>query len=162
MSETWAGVLIGLSACAYAVHRQKVAAPLGLLALFIRELAAPYCMICALAAIVRRRWHEVATWLGGACLYAAYYSWHLTQVWAHRLPTDLAHTGSWLEGGLSFLLIRVRWHAWLLIAPMPLTALALVLVVAGIVHAGAPRHIRLTSATYVAFFLVTGQYFDTY
>ena len=163
MSETWAGVLIGLSVCAYGVGRQRLAVPLGLLALFVRELAAPYCVLCAVAAITRRRWREVAAWLGGACLYAAYYGWHLTQVWAHRLPTDLAHPQTWLElGGLPFLLSTVHWHAWLLVTPMPLTTLALVLVTAGIIHTGTPQQVRLTSAAYLAFFLVAGKSFDIY
>ncbi|HKY23341.1 MAG TPA: hypothetical protein VJM31_19145 [Vicinamibacterales bacterium] len=163
MSETWAGVLIGLSVCAYSVQRPQLAVPLGLFALFVRELAAPYCVVCTVLALVHKRWCEAGTWLGGACLYAIYYGWHFTQINLHRLPSDLAHASSWLElGGLPSLLAKVHWHGWLLVTPMPLTAFALVLVVAGTAAAGAPRHVRLTSAAYLVFFLAAGKGFDAY
>jgi hypothetical protein len=163
LGEAWAGVLVGISVCTYARHRPALAVPLGLIALFVRELAAPYCMVCTIIAAVNRRWRELGAWIGGACIYVAYYGWHLTQVWAHRLPTDLAHSSSWLEfGGLPFLLATVHWQGWLLLLPAPLTALALVLIIAGIADARAPLHVRTASAVYVVFFLVAGKPFNDY
>ena len=163
LGEAWAGVLVGFSVCAFARQRPVFAVPLGLLALFVRELAAPYCVVCTVIAAFNRRWQEVGAWIGGACVYAAYFGWHLTQVWAHRLPTDLAHDSSWLEfGGLPFLLTTVHRQAWLRLLPAPLTALALVLIVAGIADARAPRHVRAASAVYVLFFLVAGKPFNSY
>lgn len=161
--EDWAGVLIGLSVCMYGRKQTRWAVPLGLLALFVRELAAPYCVACTIAAAVNRRWREVGVWLGGACLYAVYYGWHLVHVWEHRLPTDLALTSSWLElGGLPFLLQKAHWHAWLFASPPWATALALAAVGLGISAARAPLHVRLASAVYVGFFLAAGKSFNGY
>jgi hypothetical protein len=163
ISEEWAGLLIGVSVWAFARDRTGVAVALGLLALFVRELAAPYCVACTLIAAVNRRWRELGAWVAGAVVYGGYYGWHLTQVWAHRLPTDLGHSSSWLEfGGLRFLLATVHCQSWLLVLPAPLTALALVLIVAGIVEARAPVHLRAASGVYVLFFLVAGKPFDDY
>lgn len=163
IGEVWAGVFIGLSVCAYVGGRSRIAMPLGLIALFVREIAAPYCVACTIVAVASRRWREVTAWLAGACLYAFYYGWHLTELSAQRLPTDLAHSSSWLQmGGLSFLMATIRWHWLLLISPRPLVALALVLIVAGIVNPRAPVHVRLTSGAYALFFLVAGQSFNGY
>jgi hypothetical protein len=163
ISEAWAGVLVGISVCAYARRRPAFAVALGLLALFVRELAAPYCVVCTIIAAFNRRWWELGAWVGGACVYAGYYGWHLTQVWAHRLPTDLAHSSSWLEfGGLPFLLATIQWLGWLLVLPGPLTALAFVLIAGGIANARAPLQVRAASAAYVVFFLVAGKPFNNY
>ncbi len=48
--EAWAGVLIGGSVIVYARGRTGAGVSLALLALFIRQLAAPYCVACTLAA----------------------------------------------------------------------------------------------------------------
>ena len=44
MPILWAGVLIAFSLCAYGTGRPKLGLGLGLAALFIRELALPYCL----------------------------------------------------------------------------------------------------------------------
>ena len=84
MGEVWAGIIIGLSVCMYAWQRPRVAIVCGLMALFLRELAAPYCVACAVAAAAQRRWREVVAWSGGACCYAAYFAWHAIQVRAYQ------------------------------------------------------------------------------
>lgn len=163
MSEAWAGAFIGLSVVAYARDRASVGMPFGVAALFVRELAAPYCVLCTLTAAYNRRWREVAAWLTAAALYAVYYLRHLLQVWAHRLPTDQAHPSSWFAlGGLASLTGKVHFQFWLLVAPFWLTGVALILIVAGCCSGRTPWHLRLTSATYAAFFLVAGRPFDTY
>ena len=161
--ETWAGVLIGLSVWMYWRNRIRWAVPLGLLALFVRELAAPYCVACTINAAMNRRWREVAVWCGGACLYGAYYGWHLVQVFAQRLPTDLAHKSSWLElGGLPSLLMKARWQALLLLSPQWTTAVAMTLVAVGVVAGRTPVHVRLTTVVYIGFFMLAGKSFDDY
>lgn len=163
MGEAWAGVLVGLSVCAYAFRRRGAGVALGLLALFVRELAAPYCVACVIVAAANRRWRELGAWLVGACGYAAYYGWHLSQVRAQQLPTDLAHASSWLEfRGLPFLMATIHWQGWLLVLPTPLAAAMLVLIVAGILNTRAPFHVRAASAAYVAFFLAAGRPFNGY
>lgn len=163
MGEAWAGALIGLSVCAYLRGYLGVGVLLGLLALFARELAAPYCVVCTLTALVNRRWREVAAWVAGAAVYAAYYGWHLIAVWRHQLPTDLAHGASWVQfGGLVFLLVTIRFNRWLHIAPKAVAALGLTLVVAGTASPLTPLHVRLTSAVYLGGFLIAGQTFNEY
>ncbi len=163
LGEAWAGVLIALSVCAYVVRRPGAGVALGVLALFTREIAIAYCVVCTLTAVAGRRWREVSAWAAGAIIYGAYYGWHLTHVINARLPDDLAHTSSWLQfGGLRFLMTAAHWHGWLLALPLPFTALAVVLVAAGMASVRAPIHVRLTSAAYAAFFLVAGQRFNDY
>jgi hypothetical protein len=53
MPELWAGVLIALSLCAYGIGRPKLGMGFGLIALFVRELALPYCLLCAGMALLR-------------------------------------------------------------------------------------------------------------
>src|SRR5437773_4095154 len=71
-TEPWAGLCLGLSAMAYVRRRETTGAGWALLALFIRELAAPYCVIAALIAVSQKRWREVSMWIGGAFLYGVY------------------------------------------------------------------------------------------
>ena len=104
-TESWAGLCLGLSAIAYARRRETAGAGWAILALFIRELAAPYCVVAGLIALSRKRWREVGVWTGGGILYAAYFGAHVWQVWQHILPGDQAHPYSWLYmGGLPFVL----------------------------------------------------------
>jgi hypothetical protein len=116
-----------------------------------------------MSAIVDRRWREVLGWVAGASLYAAYYAWHLISLRAEQLPTDLAQHFSWVQfGGLPFLIATFRWHGWLMVIPQPFTAIALVLVLAGLANSRAPIQLRLAGAAYVALFLVVGQRFNDY
>lgn len=161
--EVWAGLLIGLSVCMFARRKAGTAIGLGLLALFLRELAAPYCAACAAVALHQRRWREVSAWLGGASLYGAYYAWHFIQVRAHQLSTDAAHPTPWLNfGGLSSLLRAADWHAWLLLSPPWATALAMTTVALGVVASRTPLHARLAAGVYSVFFMVAGQSFNGY
>jgi hypothetical protein len=163
IGEVWAGLLIGLSVCLFALRRTAPAVAIGLLALFVRELAAPYCAACAAAALLGRRWREVAGWVAGACLYGGYYAWHIVQVRAHQLPVDTAHPSPWLSlGGVHSLLLMADWHAWLLPSPHWATAAALSVVIVGAVASRAPQQARVGSAAYVVFFMLAGQSFNGY
>ncbi len=46
MPEVWAGVMIGLSAAAYGTERPGKGMLAALAALFLRELSAPWCLVC--------------------------------------------------------------------------------------------------------------------
>ena len=163
LSELWAGLLIGLSVCMYGQERPRLAIIIALTALFVRELAAPYCVVCTLAALISRRWREVVAWSICATLYALYYGWHVSQVLGHQLPTDLGQTSPWLEfGGLASLLGKARFQPLLLSAPPWVTALALTVVLAGVVAVKAPIHVRITSLAYILFFLIAGQPINDY
>lgn len=163
IGEVWAGLLIGLSICLLALRKPIPGIALGLLALFVRELAAPYCAVCAVETLVRRRWREVGAWVAGAGLYAVYYGWHVVEVRAYQLPTDTAHAAPWLNlGGVHSLLLMADWHAWLLPSPPWATALALTAVIVGVATGATPSAARAGSAAYIAFFMLAGQSFNGY
>jgi hypothetical protein len=163
MGEAWAGVLIGLSVVASLASRAGWSIALGLAALFVRELAAPYCVAQTLRAIYRRQWRLVGGWFAGAALYAVYYGRHVVAVRAHQQADDLAHASSWLElGGVPFVLETLRWNAWLLPAPQWLLAALLMLIVGAVCEGRTPMVVRLTALAYLLFFMAAGKPFDTY
>jgi hypothetical protein len=160
--ETWCGLLIGASVCAFLLNRSTVAVAFGLLALLIRELAAPYCVVAVLLAVWWKRWREVALWVAAACVYAAYFSRHVVQVLAHQRADDLS-AGSWVAlGGLPFVLSTVQAHLLGFLWPAVTAPIAFVLILSGIMSRGTPAIVRLTSATYMAMFLIVGKPFDNY
>ena len=162
-TESWAGVCLGLSAVAYARRRETAGASWALLALFIRELAAPYCVFAALLALYRRRWREVGMWLGGAVLYALYFGAHVWLASRHVLPGDRAHSHSWLfGGGLPFVFQIWQRNVALIAAPAPMFALVVALAVAAWWAPKMPVHVRATVVIYSALFLFIGLPFNTY
>jgi len=163
MAESWAGCLIGLSICAYRFERHIAGAVVGAIALFVRELAVPFVAICALVALRRRRWIEVAVWTGVAVGYVVYYWVHWGHVAAQQMPGDVRHARSWIAwGGLGFLLAVVNWQGILMLAPWFLTVVSLMLIATGILSSETPEHARLTAAVYSALFLMVGQTFNEY
>jgi hypothetical protein len=163
MGEAWAGCLIGLSICAYARGKSWTGFGLGLVAMFVRELVAPFAVLAALIAAARRRWLEAGAWLVGGVVYAAYYTFHLLHILAERSPTDPPGASSWVAfGGLTFLLSAVQWNALLFFAPWPVVCACLALIVAGVLNPRCPTHARWTAAAYALLFLVIGKHFDRY
>ena len=163
VSEAWAGALIGLSACAVTLDRRGAAVALAVAALFIRELAAPYCVVGTLLAVAERRWREVGAWATGGAAYAVYYGWHVVQVVAHRTPTDIAHGTSWLTlPGVPFLQATLSKLGWFALLPSSMIAVALALLAAGLVAAQTPRHLRVASAGFAGLFLLAGFPFNDY
>jgi hypothetical protein len=163
VSEAWAGALIGLSASAFTLERRPVGVGLAIVALFIRELAAPYCVLCTVMATAERRWREVSAWALGALAYAGYYAWHVMQVFAHRIPTDFSHGDSWLTFlGIPFLQATLLKLGWFALLPSWTSAIALGLLAAGLAAADTPRHIRAASAVFAGFFLIAGLPFNDY
>jgi hypothetical protein len=162
-TESWAGLCLGLSAIAYARRHETAGAGWAILALFIRELAAPYCVVAGLIALSRKRWREVGVWMGGGILYTAYFGAHVWQVWQHILPGDQAHPYSWLYGGgLPFVLRVWQVNGVLVAAPLPFFAL---LVAAGVAAWWAPTmplHVRANVLVYSVLFLFVGLPFNVY
>ncbi len=66
MPEVWAGLLILISICCYGLRQPVCAVVCGLAALFVRELAAPYAIICLLLALRERRHWETLAWRLGS------------------------------------------------------------------------------------------------
>jgi hypothetical protein len=163
MSEAWSGLLVGLSVCAFARGRRTTGVALGTLALFVRELAGAYCLVCAGLALRQRRWRDVKLWVIAAAMYAVYYSIHLAHLLAHREPGDIALASSWLSvSGVPFLLAAVGWHAWLVLLPGFVTRLTLPLIVSGLWSRRMVDEGRAALAAYLFLFLVAGQPFDAY
>jgi hypothetical protein len=162
VAEIWAGFLIGLSVCASLLGRTTPAVFSGLMALFVRELAAPYCVVATLYAAWQRRWSEVLLWAAGAGAYALYFGMHVVNVWAHQ-GTEARSAGSWLVlGGFPFLLSTIYTHVWVWVTSPVGTAVACMLLVAGILSPATPPVVRLTSAAYCVLFVVAGKHFDHY
>ena len=163
LTEAWAGLCIGLSLLAYARNRERAGAMWGLTALFVRELAAPYCLLAGSLALWRRRWDEVRVWAAGAVCYAVYYGLHAVQVLRHVRPDDGAHLKSWVAfGGLPFLAETLRANGLLLLAPRFVVAIVAVALVAAWWNARLPLHARATLVMYGGLFLVVGLPFNGY
>ena len=163
LTEAWAGGCLALSALAYSRNQQRRGAAWGLGALFIRELAGPYCVMAACIAVRRRRWQELAVWSSGFALYAAYYGLHIWNVLKHARPGDRAHVASWLYfGGIPFVLETWQANGLLLFAPPIVLALAVAAGVAAWWNPQMPLHIRGSVLIYSVLFLAVGQPFNQY
>lgn len=159
--EMWTGYLLLLSVVAYARNWRLIGVALAVTALFVRELAAPYCLAAGVLAIIRRRRTEAAAWVLGAALYIAYFALHVSHVHAQVLPGDRAHAQSWVQfGGLGFILGSIGFTGWFTMWQPWLPAIGLVLTVAAIWARQAPTHLRLAVVAYLLFFAVVGQSFN--
>ena len=162
-TEVWAGACIGLSALSYARDRTIAGAAWGLVALFTRELAAPYCVLATLLAVWGRRWREVRVWAVGATLYGTYYGLHCWEAFSHMQPSDVTHVNSWLYwGGLPFLLSTWRFSGLLLFAPSWIFGLVVVAMAVACWAPRMPAHVRMSVLLYSALFLAVGQPFNGY
>ena len=115
--ELWAGVLVFLSVSALSLQHRALGVLAGLLALFMRELAGPYVLVCAVLAFWGRRKAEAALWVIGLVLYGCLLSYHAAQVHQRLTPADRLGE-SWLQwGGAAFVLDTVRMNEWLFRTP---------------------------------------------
>src|SRR5439155_10213390 len=108
----------------------------GISALMLRELALPYCAVALLLAAWNRRWLETAGWASGIASFAAFYTWHITQVHAQLAAADVVSSSSlaqWLRfGGLDYVLLTTRMNALLFHAPGWLLWLYVLLALVGL------------------------------
>jgi len=163
LTEAWAGACIALSLLSYTRKRDRAGAVWGLMAVFIRELAAPYCLFAGCVAVCRRRWAEVRVWALGAACYAAYFGLHAMQVLRHIAPDDRAQLNSWVAfGGLPFLAETLKTNGLLLLAPRYAVAIVAVALVAAWWDRRLPLHARVTLVLYAVLFLVVGLPFNGY
>jgi hypothetical protein len=160
-TELWAGVLIALSAVAYARNRTWIGFAAAISALFFRELALPWCAVCVLGGGRRER----LAWAVGLVAWGGYFALHATRVAAHLAQLAPATPArSWLAlGGLGFVLTTLRSNGLLLSAPRWLLALLLPPSLLGIaaLPAGFGR-VRQAVLLYVAAFFVVGLPFNFY
>jgi hypothetical protein len=165
LSEIPTGVLILLSASAYGIGQRKLGFGAGVLALFVRELAAPYALVCAFLAWRERRYGELAAWLAAFVCYLAYFLWHYHMVQLHLRPADSADPAGWLQfGGPAFVLSTASFNGLFLVAPMWVSALLLPLGYLGLLAwpRSAGRRIALAVTAYLVIFAVVGKPYDNY
>jgi hypothetical protein len=158
-TELWAGMLIALSVSAYALGRWRLAVVTGLLALFFRELALPYCVICLGLACWQRRRAEVAWWLAGLALYGCFMTLHATAAARRITATDVLHATGWVQfGGTAFVLLTTQINYFLIVAPSWVAALYLPLSLLGLAAWRGTNGVRagLTATAFVAAFTVIG------
>ena len=98
-------MLIALSACAYGVNRPWMGVTFGLAAIFVRELALPYVVVCVAIAWWQGRRSELLAWSIGLLAWVGFFGlhwWRVTEVIAAgRTPINKA--GSSLAGPASSL-----------------------------------------------------------
>jgi hypothetical protein len=165
MPVVWAGVLIALSVCLYAMNLRAWAFGVGLAAMFVRELAAPYCVICFLLAMKDRQRREVMAWLAGFALYAIFYVWHARQVMTLVGPNEPVQAASWLQfGGAAFVISLAQMNAYLLLLPQWLTAIYLALALIGFAgwNTATGQRAGLTVCAFVVLFAFVGQPINQY
>lgn len=165
MHELWAGVLILLSVLAYGMKRPAWGAGFGLAALAVRELAAPYCALCFVLAVIERRRKEASFWLVGGAVYALAYGLHVMQV-LPRIPPDAhAHSNGWLcFGGAAFVISIVQMNGFLLLLPQWISGVVLAAAMLGFAgwNSAAGRRAGLAASLYLGLFAIVGQPFNQY
>jgi hypothetical protein len=162
--ELWAGLLIAISVGAYARGHWSIGLIFGLLALFFRELALPYCAISLGLAMKQRRYKEVRLWLAGFAAYSVFFFFHATEVARHISSADRLPE-SWLQfGGASFALATSRMNYFLFNVPVWICAIYLPVSLLGLCAWKGETGSRLlfTVGAYVAAFTVVGQPFNDY
>ena len=160
LPEPWSGLLIALSAIVYERGWRAAGAALALVALFVRELAAPYVAVCALIAISNRNKREVIILTCGLLAWCVYYLLHVGAAGNWIRAGDLAHP-SWLRvGGLRFVSATIGFGGWLYLLPRWISAIALVLLAASWFAPRSAPHIKLAVVAYLVFFALVGQSFN--
>jgi hypothetical protein len=165
MSELWSGVLIAISATCFGIRRPIWGVAAGVAALFFRELAAPYCLVCLALAARERRYRELRLWGIGLAAYAVFFIAHVWQVLPRVGGPDLAHVHGWIRfGGAGFLISTAQMNAYLLLVPQWVTAvyLACTLLCCATWNTPVGQRIGLTIAVYAIAFSIAGNDFNQY
>lgn len=161
-TEVAAGVLILVSVAAYGNGWRWLGLGAALAALFLRELAAPYVLVCVLLSIRGQHWREFAVWCGGLAAYLAYFAWHCWMVLSQLGPMDRAYGEGWIAfGGLDFVLATAGFNGLWALGPDWLPAVLLPLGLFGL-WAWPKGRALLVAGIYVAAFLVIGKPFNLY
>ena len=91
--ESWSAVFIALSLALWRPGAFAASVAAGLAAALFRDLALAYLVLMAAAALMERRWQELAAWTGAAAIMAGVLVLHANAVAAVVLPGDLASQG---------------------------------------------------------------------
>jgi len=163
-AELWAGLCIGHSAVSYARNQPVSGVAWAMVALFMRELAAPFCFVAGVRALWRRERQEIAAWAIGGVAFIAYYGWHVRTVLAHIQEGDPAQQQPWIAfGGLSFLLHAFRNASGALVGLPPfLFGVLVAFAVSAWWSKTMTWHVRAGVIAYAVFFSVFGLPFNGY
>lgn len=163
-AELWAGLCLGHSAVSYARQQPLSGVAWAVLALFFRELAAPFCVVSGVRALWQRERKEIAAWAIGGAAFVAYYGWHVTQVLSHLQEGDPAQQRSWLAfGGLPFLLHAFRNASGAMVGLPPfLFGVLVAFAVSAWWSETMTWHVRAGILAYAVFFCVFGLSFNGY
>jgi len=161
--EAWCGALIGFSLAWYTRDYWVAAALCGVAAVFLRELAAPYAIVCGLLALHAGRRREFAVWLAGGAAYLLYFGVHAWFVQMAMRADDLAHAQSWVRWqGLPFVFETASWYGWSMVAPKILVPLLVAAGLTGTTAPSIPLQLRAAILCYVLLFAIVGQPFNSY
>jgi hypothetical protein len=165
MPVLWAGILIALSACCYGVDRPWLGVAFGVTAIFFRELALPYGLLCAAIAWRRGRRDELAAWMFGLAAWAVFYAAHCWCVSQWIEAGARSHRQGWIQlGGAGFVISTVQMNAYLLLLPQWVTALYLTAAMVGFAGWNTPLGVRigLSVCLFLVFLAAVGQSFNQY
>lgn len=98
-SEITCGVLILLSSSAYGLDHRGPGFAAAVAALLVRELAAPYVLLCLGLAWRENRRREMVAWVAVFLVYALFIWWHAGMVTALLDARDRAYPSHWLQWG---------------------------------------------------------------
>jgi hypothetical protein len=164
-TESVASVMILGSASAYGLKRPAIGFMVALAALFVRELAAPYVLVCIYFAWRDGRRSELWAWGAGLVAFFAYFAWHYMMVKGQSAAGDFAYIDGWIQfGGLPFMLATAAFNGMLIAAPLWVSAIVVPLCLLGLIGWRAPEAARIgiTVAVYLAAFSVVGKAFNDY
>jgi hypothetical protein len=141
---------------------QWLAVVAGLLALFLRELTLPYCLLVAGWAWRFGRRREAIAWGVGIAVFAGFLAWHAGEVAARLKDADRAASSGilgWVQfGGLQFNLLAARMNCLLFHAPGWLIYVYLVVSLVGLASRSDERGLLAgsTAAAYLLAFSIVG------
>ncbi len=165
MPVLWAGVFIALSVGAYGTDRPLLGVACGLAAVFFRELALPYALVCVGMAWWQGRRRELAVWIVGLLAWLVFYGLHCWQVTGLIAPDARAHRHGWIQlGAAGFVISTAQMNAYLLLLPQWVTAIYLVAALVGFAgwNTRLGMRVGLSACLFLAAFAVVGQSFNQY
>jgi hypothetical protein len=164
LHELWGGDLIALSLALYDRRWWPVSLALGLVALSLRELAAPFVLAMGAMALRERRPGEAVAWAFGLVGFAIALAVHAGLVAPLVRPGDPASPGWLALGGWKRVLTFMKWNGVLFTAPNWPAAVLAPLVLLGLAGAGGPLadRIALVVVGYTCAFMIVGRTDNAY
>lgn len=165
MCELYAGILILISVSAYGQKLPWLGFAAAALALWVRELAILYAVICLGFAIRDRRWREVVAWGAMLALFLLYFGWHAHMAMSTVAPGDPGYRDGWLQfQGVGFDIATAHFNGLLMLLPFWASALLLVLSVLGLLAwpGQAAERVLLVVLAYLAAFAIVGKPVNAY